>query len=180
MVLYGAAQVRNRTPGLSADTFDVDSQTRAGASTTTPTTAAAVLRALATRHGAVLYQVPSTHLAGAVCAVEAWMESLAAPSLESTSRYGTAAADTLALALVLAANGVEPSGRSGIDCAPYEPFAALLTRLTGWLVEWFSDPLDRATAATLAAACLTAGPDDRLASVGELLSSWAEELTPGC
>lgn len=105
------------------------------------------------------------------------MAAYAASSLDSPSHYGADAASTLAIALSLAASGIEPvQGISG-DCAPYEPFASLLVRMSEWIVAWFGDPIDRYTAATLAASCLTASPDPQLASLGELLVCWAEEFT---
>jgi len=162
----------------SSDRFASSSETTTlfGSSLASPQQAASLLRALAARHGSVVIPVAPVPLAGAVLAVEAWMEALGAESLDSPSVYGSSAQPALASALRLAATGEVPDACPHEELADFDRFATLLVRLDTWLGAWFPHRSDRADAVLFAAACLSCSQDPRLASLAELLDAWSEEL----
>jgi len=115
-------------------------------------------------------------LAGAVLAVEGWMEALGADSLEGTSSFGSPAQPALAAALHLAARGVVPDPVPHEEQADLERFLGLLERFNYWLGTWFPDRGSKVDAVLFAAACLGSGPDLRLGSLAELLETWSDDL----
>lgn len=151
--------------------------TRFGASTDTPATAAALLRALASRHGLVLSPVSPTAAAAAVCAVESLLTRYQRNSLDSTATLPEAGQVALAAALRLAATGVRSEYVPSAACTDFEAAAALVNRLDAWCTHW-SD-LDGSAVLTLAGECLVRGIDEHLDGLGELLILVAADWSTG-
>lgn len=154
----------------------MSSSTLFGSQVSTPTAAASLLRAQASRLGQVLLAVEPLPLAAAVLAAEAWLEALGASSLSSTSHLGAAANDSLAAILRLAATGTLPEAQVHEEMADFDRFSALLARFDLWLSEWFYTLSDKKDAVLFAASCLSVGSDPKLSSLAELLEAWANEF----
>lgn len=147
--------------------------TRYGSSTASPTSAAALLRAVASRHNTSVSAVSSRHAAAATIAAESLMVYCRRDSLEPTSTLPVPARIALAKILTLAATGVEPEYTPSALCADLEQYEELLETVDVWLTSWFpGDPASDIL--TLAGYCLIDG-DTGVSAVGELLLCWAAD-----
>jgi hypothetical protein len=138
-----------------------------GAGTDSPTQAAALLRAMGMRFGAVCMSVPDVKLAAAVGAAELWTAASGVPRLDRASSAGPDAVAVLAAALRLACEGRVPERRESWWCAEWDRYAEVMERVNGWFALWLDDQ-DASTAWTIVAAVLSVAGDELFTSVAEL------------